>query len=105
MLGWVIENKILDKEQQQAYQTAGQGDPTREINAEEGFKGALAKRLSREALLDEFAKVHADRGLQFERGEISTIPVENARDYLQEALDARIERVHGQEKPEQDIER
>lgn len=65
---------------------------------EEGFKGALAKHLSQEVLLDEFAKAHADRGLQFEPGEISTIPVENARDYLQEALEGRIERAHGQEK-------
>lgn len=99
------------KAQAEPQQTSGQGEPIREINAAEageGFKGALTKHLSREALLDEFAKAHKDRGLHFERDaerrEISTMPVENAREYLQEVLEYRIERASGQDTPEQDME-
>lgn len=51
---------------------------------------------TRAELLDEFAKAHEEHDLYFnrdaEREEIRTMPAENVREYLQAALDGRIER-------------
>ncbi|MGL4928250.1 MAG: relaxase/mobilization nuclease domain-containing protein [Plesiomonas shigelloides] len=62
---------------------------------------------AREVLLDEFEREHAERGLlfvrDFERGEISHLPDDAAREYLQEALQGRIERANGQERQEYEL--
>lgn len=62
---------------------------------------------TREQLLDEYQQAHSDRGLSFERdferGEISHLHDDAAREYLQEALQGRIERANGQEKQESEL--
>ncbi|MGL4928253.1 MAG: LPD7 domain-containing protein [Plesiomonas shigelloides] len=67
-------------------------------------KGSLN---TREQLLDEYQQAHSDKGLSFERdferGEISHLPDDAAREYLQEALQGRIERANGQEKQESEL--
>ena len=51
---------------------------------------------TQEGLLDEYQKAHAERDLyfnrQYEQKEISGLPIDKAREYLQEGLEGRIER-------------
>ena len=52
--------------------------------------------LTLDGLLDEYQQAHAERDLYFnreyEQKEISGLPIDKAREYLQDALDGRIER-------------
>ena len=79
-----LKNKIRD-EQQNPPKAA-------EIKAEP----ITSRQPTRAELLDEFAKAHAERGLYFnrdyERDEIQALQPDKAREYLQNALEARTER-------------
>lgn len=79
-----LKNKIRD-EQQNPPKAA-------EIKAEP----VISRQPTMTELLDEFAKAHAERGLYFnrdyERDEIQALQPDKAREYLQNALEARTER-------------
>ena len=55
-----------------------------------------------DGLLDEYQQAHAERDLYFnrkhEQKEISGLPIDKAREYLQDALEGRIERQQARER-------
>jgi chromosome segregation ATPase len=67
-------------------------------NAGRQLEGVIAQQTAQtqEGLLDEYQQAHAERNLYFnrkhEQKEISGLPIDKAREYLQEGLEGRIER-------------
>ena len=55
-----------------------------------------------DGLLDEYQQAHAERNLYFnrthEQKEISDLPIDKAREYLQDGLEGRIERQQARER-------
>lgn len=73
-------------------------------NAGRQLEGMIAQQTAQtqEGLLDEYQQAHAERDLYFnrkhEQKEISGLPIDKAREYLQDALEGRIERQQARER-------
>nr|WP_281441134.1 hypothetical protein [Aeromonas veronii] len=73
-------------------------------NAGRQLEGVIAQQTAQtqEGLLDEYQQAHAERNLYFnrkhEQKEISGLPIDKAREYLQDALEGRIDRQQARER-------